>query len=105
MENWEIIYLDCSKKENRKKLLKEAMKAVKSDEKPTKEYLEKFSYSVGKKYKMGVQLVKQVKGKLFVSIRYEDSYITIMCDSYYEALCKHILIVKQMRKLKEQKVR
>ena len=105
MKSYEIIYLDCSKKENRKKLLKETMKVVKKEEKPTKEFIEKFSYSVGKKYRMGVQLVKQVNGKLFISIRNEEAFITILCDSYYEALCKHILIVKAMQEYKKQKVK
>lgn len=105
MKQYEIINLDCSTKKNRKKLLLETMKVTKQEEKPTKQFLEKFSYSVGKKYKMQVQLVKQVGEKLFVSVRYEEGYITFLCHSYYEAICKYILLIYEMQRYKKMKVK
>ena len=105
MKSYEILYLDCSETKNRIKLIKEIKKVTKQERRPEKSYLEKFSASVGRKYKMQVQLVKQIKSKLFVSVQYEDSHITFDCLSYYEALCKHILIVNAMRKYKSLKVK
>lgn len=105
MKQHEIINLDCSKKENRKRLLLETMKVVKKEEKPTKQFLEKFAHSVGKKYKMQVQLVKQIGTKLFISVKYEEAYITFTCISYYEALCKYILLIYDMQKYKKMKVK
>lgn len=106
MEVYQIKYLDCREKKNRQKLLQEIMKATKQTEKPSKEFLERFSRSVGDKYKMPVKLVKQVDNYLFVSVLVEgDSYSTLECQSYYEALCKYILLVQAYKKYREQKVK
>ena len=102
MEVFEIKGLDCSKQENRIKLIKEIKKVLKVNEKPSKEYLEKVSKSLAKKYDMPVVLVKQRESfnkndKLFISVDTGNGLTTFCCTGYYEALCKHILLVKAYR--------
>lgn len=102
MEIFEIKGLDCSKQENRIKLVREIKKVLKVDDKPSKEYLEKVSRSLAKKYGMPVVLVKQKESfnkndKLFVSLDTGNGFTTYCCTGYYEALCKHILLIKAYR--------
>jgi hypothetical protein len=102
MEVFEIKGLDCSKRENRIKLIKEVKKILKVDEKPSREYLEKVSRSLANKYSMPVIMVKQKESfnqndKLFVSVDTGSGMTTYCCMGYYEALCKHILLVKAYR--------
>lgn len=101
MKVYEIKYLDCKKLKNRQRLLREIMKVTKTDEKPKESYLEKFAKSVGKKYGMPIQLIKQMESKMVVSIRVtQDSYSVFEAISYYELLCKYILLINEFRKMK-----
>lgn len=104
MEVWQIKGLDCSVKENRKKLLKEVMKVTKQEEKPTEEFLERFARSVGKKYDMPINIVKYVKSGMFISYKYDkDAYGSFTARSYYESLCKYILLIRAHVKFKSLK--
>ena len=95
MEIFEIKGLDCSKTKNRMILLKEVKSLIKTDEKPSKEKLEKICKSLQKKYGYKVKKFRQSDGKLFMSIEVErGSYSNLCCLSYYEAMCKYILFVK-----------
>ena len=95
MEISEIKGLDCSKTKNRVILLKEVKKLLKTDEKPSKEKLEKVCKSLQNKYGYIIRRFKQKDGKLFVSIEVEKgSSSTFCCLSYYESMCKYILFVK-----------
>lgn len=95
MEIFEIKGLDCSKTKNRVILLKEVKKLLKTDEKPSKEKLEKVCKSLQNKYGYIMRRFKQKDDKLFISIEVENgSYSTFCCLSYYEAMCKYILFVK-----------
>lgn len=106
MEIYQIKSLDCRNMSDRKRLLDEVKKVLKRDEKPSKESLEKISRSVGEKYKMPVALVKQNSDYLLVSVAIEGgAFSTFRCYSYYEALCKHILLVQAFKKYYELKVK
>lgn len=106
MENFEIYNLDCSVKTNRKRLLKEVMGVTKQEEKPSKETLEKYSRILGDKYKMKIHLVKQQGKQLFISVIHpNDGYVTFKTNSYYEALCKYILLVREYSRYRKLKVK
>lgn len=95
MEIFEIKGLDCSKTKNRMILLKEVKRLIKTEEKPSKEKLEKICKSLQKKYGYKVKKIRQSDGKLFMSIEVErGGYSTLCCLSYYEAMCKYVLFVK-----------
>ena len=95
MEIFEIKGLDCSKAKNRMILLKEVKKLLKTDEKPSKERLEKVCKSLQNRYGYIMRKFRQKDGKLFVSIEVErGGYSSLCCLSYYEAMCKYILFVK-----------
>lgn len=95
MEIFEIKGLDCSKTKNRVILLKEVKKLLKTDEKPSKERLEKVCRSLQNKHGYIMRRFKQKEDKLFVSVEVgKGSYSTFCCLSYYEAMCKYILFVK-----------
>lgn len=82
------------------------MEALKKDEKPLKSELEKYSAILSEKYKMKVQLVKPINGKLFISITHpNDGYVTFETDSYYEALCKHIILMRNYNRYRKLKVK
>ena len=105
MKIYEIKGLDCSKAKNRIYLLKEVKKVIKAEEKPTKEKLEKICKSIQKKYKMLLRKARQKDGKLFVSIEIETgTYTTLCCLSYYEAMCKYILLTKEWVAIKKREV-
>ena len=93
MEMHEIYYLDCSKKENRIKLVKEIMKKMKLDTKPTLDQLDSFVRRIEKKYKVHIVLIKYMPhNKMMMSITQDDrSYAVIECSSLYECSCKFIL--------------
>lgn len=106
MEIYQIKGLDCSKHSNRLLLLKEVKQAIKSEEKPSIERLEKICKSLQEKYKMPMRKFKQKDGKLFVSIEVEQgSYSTLCCLSYYEVMCKYILYVKAWKAMKKLEVK
>lgn len=94
MQLYKIINLDCSKKENRKKLLLKTMKIIKAKEKPTKEKLESICKKLGKKYNIELGTIYPVNNKFQLSIRVDDfAFSCFYCISYYEALLKYILYV------------
>lgn len=106
MDIHKIKYLDCTLDakhlKNRILLLKATMEAIREDEKPSRELLEKWAASLSKKYNMPWHIVRQTKsGYLMVSVEVEPgAYSTLDCHSYYEALCKYILLVKEYRRIR-----
>lgn len=95
MENYEIKYLDCSKVENRIKLVKEVNRVIKHKEKPSKEELKRICKSLQKKYDMKMKSFRQSENYIHVSIEvFPGTYSTLVCNSFYELMCKYILIVK-----------
>lgn len=106
LENYEVYNLDCSQKQNRKILLKEVMAILHKDEKPTKSELERYSAILYNKYKMKIHLVKQIGDHLFISVLHpNDGYVTFETNSYYEALCKLIILIRNYSKYKKLKVK
>ena len=103
---FQIKNLDCSKKENRIILVRNIIKVLKLDHKPTKEELEKYCKKICKKYSMSIKRLEQRNGVLFVSIEIEPgTYSTFICFSYYEMMCKYILIVRAVLKNRKLKVK
>ena len=101
---FQIKNIDCSKKKNRIILVKNTMKVLKLDHKPSKEELEKYCKKICKKYDIPVKNFEQRNGVLFVSIEVEPgSYSTFICFSYYEMMCKYILYVKAVLKNRKLK--
>lgn len=98
MEIFEINNLDCSYKTNRIALVKATMKALKTDEQPTKKELETICKKLNKKYGYRLKGMKQQEGTIFVSVKFQGGYHTMACHSYYEMMCKYILLVKQFVK-------
>lgn len=95
MEIFQIHYLDCREPANRRILIREIERVLKCNSKPSIERLERFSKSVSRKYGMPVVMAESSAEKLTVSVRVgQDSYSVFECHSYYEALCKHILLVE-----------
>lgn len=106
MEIYQIKNLDCSKKKNRISLVKNTMKAMKLEEKPTVKELEKFCKKICKKYDIPIKRFEQSNNVLFVSIEVESgTYSTFACVSYYEMLCKYILFVHAILKNRKLKVK
>lgn len=106
MKIFEVKNLDCSKKNNRVLLVKETMKALKIDEKPSKEYLQKVCKKICKKYDLPVKKFTQMQGNLLVSIETEKgSYSTFVVQSCYEMMCKYILFVRAYIKSKKVKAK
>ena len=106
MEIYEIKNLDCSKKKNRISLVKNTMKAMKIEEKPTAKELEKFCKKICKKYDIPIKRFEQSNNVLFVSLEVESgTYSTFICVSYYEMLCKYILFVRAILKNRKLKVK
>lgn len=106
METYEIYNLDCSVKNNRKRLLKETMEAIKEEEKPDKVTLKRYCKHLGKKHKFKFQLVKPINDKIFISVLTpHDGYVTFYVNSNYEALCKFILLIKAYVKYRKLKVK
>lgn len=94
MQLYKIINLDCSKKENRKKLLLKTMKIIKAKEKPTKEKLESICKKLGKKYNIELGTIYPTNDKFQLSIKVDEfAFSCFFCISYYEALLKYILYV------------
>lgn len=105
MEMQDIIYLDCSKKYNRKWLVKKTMKAMKYEEKPTKEQLQKFLHKISDKYNINysVSVIDDQYRQLNVEV-FRGSFSCCKCYSYYEALCKAILIAKVRLKYNKERI-
>lgn len=104
MEIYRIKSLDCFWKENRIKLVKEVMRALRLEEKPSKETLEKYCKKIYNKYKIGVKTAKiKENGKLQVNIETApNSFSAMNCLTYYEALCKYILFAEAWIKYKNK---
>ena len=98
MKIFEIKNIDCSKKEQRQKLLKETMKVCKLEEKPTIDQLKEICKKIKKKY--GMKLKTFPKDEInfetnMASIEIDQGqFSTFDYESKYECLCKYILIVK-----------
>ena len=98
MELHEIIRADCSKKENRIKLVKEVIRVLKLKEKPDLEKLEQISLKLGNKYNMRMKFNHNI-----LTIYVDGGYSLINCESRYEAHLKHILYIREYIKLCEKK--
>lgn len=96
----EIIRADCSIKKNRILLIKKVMKILKTEDKPSIEKLQKASLKIGDKYRMPARIF-DVDGNISLVISVEGGYSIISCKGKYEAYCKHILYVKEYKKLYE----
>lgn len=106
METFEIYNLDCSVKNNRKRLLKETMEAIKEEDKPDIELLKKYCKHLGKKYKMKIHMIHKMDEELFISVLHpNDGYVTYKAKSKYEALCKYILLVRNYNRYRKLKVK
>lgn len=82
------------------------MKALKIEDKPSKEYLEKICKKISKKYNIPVRKFVYGKNKYVVSVEVEKgSYSTFVVKTYYEMMCKYILFVKAYLKSKKVKVK
>ena len=105
MEMQDIIYLDCSKKYNRKWLIEKTMKTMKLKEKPSKEQLQKFLYKILQKYNINhsISIIDDQYKQLNVEV-FRGSFSCCKCYSYYEALCKAILIVKVRLKYNKERI-
>ena len=100
---YRIQNLNCSKKENRIKLVKAIMKLIKVENKPSIELLEKWQQSLQKKYKIKVNVFEISKCDIQVSVEIEQNvYSSFICNTYYESLCKYILMVYEHKKYKEE---
>lgn len=103
MELHRIINLDCSKKENRIKLLKATNKILKVEEKQNKEKLEKICKSLMKKYNKPFRCFYLNNEKIQVSVCINNNaFSSFICNSYYELLCKYILFVKVYKNYEEK---
>ncbi len=103
---FQIKNLDCSKKKNRIILVKNTVKALKLDHKPTKEELQKYCKKICKKYDIPVSRFEQSNGALIVNIEVEPgTYSSFVCISYYEMMCKYILFVRAILKNRKLKVK
>lgn len=98
MEIYKFKYLDCSKKENRIKLMKWFMKTFKLKEKPTKEQIGKFSKKLENKFNYSMKIIgEQSKDKISISVRLPGgSYSTFFVDSLIEAYIKECMIIKNL---------
>lgn len=106
MEIFEIKNLDCSKKENRKKLLKQFMIEFGLEEKPSNEKIGNISEKIEKKYNAILSLyLDKEKRKIQANIRMGDQYSTFLVYSIVEAYIKHCMIVKETIKNKKRKVK
>ena len=100
---YRIQNLNCSQKKNRIKLVKAVMKTIKVNKKPSIELLEKWQRSLQKKYKININVFEISKCDMQVSMEIEQSvYISFVCNTYYESLCKYILMVKEHVKYREE---
>lgn len=107
MEIHQFKYLDCSKKENRIKLMKWFMKTFKLQEKPSKEQIGRFSKKLEKKFNYSMKIIgEHSKEKIFISVKLPGgSYSTFYVDSLIEAMIKECMIIKilEMNKRKVPK--
>lgn len=94
MEIFEIDNLNCSDKNNRISLVKETMKVLKLEEKPTEKQLNDACKKLLKRYGYTIKRFRQENNRLFVSIKVGTAYHTFTCKSTYELMCKYILFVK-----------
>ena len=101
MEIYEITYLDCSKKENRKKLAKEALKILGTEEIPSKEKLKQIYHKISKKYKMPMK-VYRVGNQYQANLLVDSSYHSLICLTPTEVYLKYILYVKAWTKYKKE---
>ena len=101
MKIYEITYLDCSKKENRKKLIKNVIKILGTEEIPTKEKLKQICRKISKKYKIPIKVYK-VGSKYQANFLVESSYHSIVCLTPTEVYLKYILYVKEWIKYKKE---
>lgn len=100
---YRIQNLKCSDKRNRIKLVKAVMKIIKADKKPSIELLEKWQRSLQKKYKININVFEISKCDMQVSMEIEQNvYTSFVCNTYYESLCKYILMVKEHVKYREE---
>lgn len=98
-----IINLDCTKKENRIKLVKAVNKVINVEERQEKEKLEKICKSLMKKYNKHFECFYLCDNKIQISINTGDnSFSSFVCNSYYELLCKYILFVKASKEYDER---
>ena len=105
MEMQKIYYLDCTVKENRQELMRETMKKMKLDEKPTLEQLESFVKKLMKKYNdMPIVYIQYTpKNSMLMSIgSSKRGYCVIECRSMYECACKYILYVAETLKMRKK---
>lgn len=107
MEIHQFKYLDCSKKENRIKLMKWFMKTFKLQEKPSKEQIGRFSKKLEKKFNYSMKIIgEHSREKIFISVKLPGgSYSTFYVDSLIEAMIKECMIIKilEMNKRKVPK--
>lgn len=102
MEIYEVKFLDCREKKNRKILVENLKQVMKIDHNPDKDEIKEFARKVQKKY--GYRFKKmdyEEKGKYLLAIECEKgTYSTMICYSHYEIIAKYILYVKAHRKYK-----
>ena len=107
MEIYQFKYLDCSKKENRIKLMKWFMKTFKLQDPPTKEQIGRFSKKLENKFNYSMKIIgEHSKEKIFISIKLPGgSYSTFFVDTITEANIKECMIIKilEMNKRKAPK--
>jgi len=101
MDIYEIKYLDCSKKENRKLLAKNAIKILGTEELPTKENLKKIYHKISKKYKMPMK-VYRVGNQYQVNITSQEGISIFLCLTPTEVYLKYILYTKAWLKYKKE---
>ena len=101
MDIYEIKYLDCSKKENRKLLAKKAIKILGTEELPTKENLKKICHKISKKYKMPMK-VYRVGNQYQVNITNQEGISIFLCLTPTEVYLKYILYTKAWLKYKKE---
>ena len=94
MKIHEIKNLDCSKKLNRKTLIKETMKALGLTEMPNEIYLRKACIKLSTQHHLPIKSIVNYPTFFEVNIDVGNGYSTLVCNSYYEALCKYILFIK-----------
>lgn len=95
---------DCKKKENRVALVKEVMRVLRVDSKPTKELLAKCIKSLEKRYGFAISKVETETGitNVFVLVPGTRAYSCFRAVSFFELMCKYILVMEKHVKFKER---
>lgn len=103
MKYHKIYNLDCSDPKAKRALVKKVVEAIHFEERPTLDELVQITNRIQKRYKIPIQLLLKLEPhKWFLSIKYnKEGYITMYCQSKYEALCKYVLYAKERYKEKK----